>query len=87
MIVTISEEYKPSPDDIANEFWNSDAERQAEILYSLALICKYNFSNFCKQMFSVGDQLDDLEDVRDDVLSCLNAMIDNIERNWRIDND
>ena len=80
MRVTISEEYKPSPDDMANEFWNSDAERQAEILYSLALICKYNFSNFCNQMFSVGEQLDGFDDERADVLSCLNAMIDNIKR-------
>ena len=80
MRVTISEEYKPSPDDIANEFWNSDAERQAEILYSLALICKYNFSNFCNQMFSVGEQLIGLDDERADILSCLNAMVDNIGR-------
>lgn len=87
MRVTISEEYKPSPDDITNEFWNSDAERQADILYSLALICKYNFPDFCNQMFSVGDQLDGLEDARADVLSCLNAMVENIERNLRIDND
>lgn len=80
MRVTISEEYKPSPDDIANEFWNSDAERQAEILYSLALICKYNFSNFCNQMFSVGEQLNDLDDERADILYCLKEMINQIER-------
>ena len=78
MRVTISEEYKPSPDDIANEFWNSDAERQAEILYSLAMIYKYDVVNFCNQMFSVGEQLDD--DERADVLSCLYSIVDNIER-------
>ena len=80
MRVTISEEYKPLPDDIANEFWNSDAGRQAEILYSLALICKYNFSNFCNQMFSVGEQLDGLDDERADILYCLKEMINQIER-------
>ena len=80
MRVTISEEYKPSPDDIANEFWNSDAERQAEILYSLALICKYDFSNFCNQMFSVGEQLNGLDDERADILYCLKEMIDQIGR-------
>lgn len=85
MRVTISEEYKPSPNDITNEFWNSDAKRQAEILYSLAMIYKYNVANFDRQMFSVGDQLDNYE--RDDILSCLNAMVDNIERNWGIDDD
>ena len=80
MRVTISEEYKPSPDDIANEFWNSDAERQAEILYSLALIYKYNFPDFCNQMFSVGEQLNGLDDERADILSCLKEMINQIER-------
>ena len=80
MRVTISEEYKPSPDDMANEFWSSDDERQAEILYSLALIYKYNLSNFCKQMFSVGEQLNGLDDERTDILSCLKEMIDQIER-------
>lgn len=78
MRITISEEYKPSPDDIANEFWNSDAERQADMLYSLAMIHKYDLANFCNQMFSVGEQFDD--DERADVLSCLDAMVDNIER-------
>ena len=73
MRVTISEEYEPSPNDITNEFWNSDAERQAEILYSLAMIYKYNVANFDRKMFAVSDQLD--KDERADVLSCLNAMV------------
>jgi len=81
MMVTISDEsFSPSPQDMADEFWNSDAERQAEILYSLALICKYNFSNFCNQMFSVGEQLNGLDDERADILSCLKEMINQIER-------
>ena len=81
MRVTITNEtYTPSPQDMADEFWNSDAERQAEILYSLALICKYDFSNFCNQMFSVGEELNGLDDERADILSCLKKMIDLIER-------
>ena len=56
MRVTLTDEFfTPSPEDMADEFWNSDAERQAEILYSLALIWKYNFSNFCNQMAMVLD--------------------------------
>ena len=81
MRVTINDEsFSPSPQDMANEFWDSDAERQAEILYSLALIYKYDFPNFCNQMFSVGEQLNGLDDERADILSCLKEMIDQIER-------
>lgn len=81
MRVTLTDEFfTPSPEDMADEFWNSDAERQAEILYSLALIWKYNFSNFCNQMFSVGEQLNGLDDERADILSCLREMIDQIGR-------
>ena len=81
MIVTISDEsFSPSPQDMVDEFWKSDAERQAEILYSLALICKYDLSNFCNQMFSVGEQLNGLDDERADILYCLKEMINQIER-------
>lgn len=81
MRVTLTDEFfTPSPQDMADEFWNSDAERQAEILYSLALIWKYDFPNFCNQMFSVGEQLNGLDDERADILSCLKEMIDQIER-------
>ena len=79
-VVIEDDNYTPSPDDIAEEFWGSDAERQAEILYSLALICKYDFPNFCDQMFSVGEQLKDYSDERKDVIFCLKEMIDQIER-------
>lgn len=79
MRVTITDEtYTPSPQEMSDEFWESDAERQAEILYSLALIYKYNLSNFCNQMFSVGEQLNGLDDERADILSCLKEMIDQI---------
>ena len=81
MRVTLTDEFfTPSPQDMADEFWNSDAERQAEILYSLALIWKYDFPNFCNQMFSVGEQLNGLDDERADILSCLKEMIDQIGR-------
>jgi hypothetical protein len=81
MRVTLTNEsFIPSPQDMADEFWNSDDERQAEILYSLALIYKYNISNFCQQMFSVGEQLNGLDDERADILSCLKVMIEQIER-------
>lgn len=81
MRVTLTDEsFTPSPQDMADEFWNSDAERQVEILYSLALIYKYDFSNFCNQMFSVGEQLNGLDDERADILSCLKEMIDQIGR-------
>lgn len=81
MRVTLTNEFfTPSPQDMADEFWNSDAERQVEILYSLALIYKYNFSNFCNQMFSVGEQLNGLDDERADILSCLKEIIDQIGR-------
>lgn len=79
MRVTLTDEsFSPSSQDMADEFWNSDAEKQAEILYSLALICKYDFSNFCYQMFSVGEEFDD--DEREDILFCLKEMIDQIKR-------
>ena len=81
MRVTLTNEsFTPSPQDMADEFWNSDSERQAEILYSVALICKYDFWNFCKQMFSVGEQLNGSDDERADILSCLKEMIDQIGR-------
>lgn len=79
MIVTISDaSFSPSPQDMADEFWESDAERQAEILYSLSLICKHDLLSFCMQLFSVGEQLDKTE--REDVLFCLREMINQIER-------
>ena len=81
MKVTITDpSFSPLPQDMADEFWNSDAERQAEILYSLALICKYDLPNFCNQMFSVGEQLNGLDDERADILYCLKEMIDQIGR-------
>ena len=81
MRVTLTNEFfTPSPQDMVDEFWNSDAEGQAEILYSLALIWKYDFPNFCNQMFSVGEQLNGLDDERADILSCLKEMIDQIGR-------
>lgn len=81
MKVTITDpSFSPSPQDMADEFWDSDAERQAEILYSLALIYKYDPSNFCNQMFSVGEQLNGLDDERADILYCLKEMIDQIGR-------
>jgi hypothetical protein len=81
MRVTLTDEFfTPSPQDMVDEFWNSNAERQAEILYSLALICKYDFPNFCNQMFSVGEELNGLDDERADILSCLKEMIDQIEK-------
>ena len=81
MRVTLTDEsFTPSPDDIANEFWNSDAERQAEILYSLALIYKYNLPDFCNQMFSVGEQLKDYSDEKEYILLCLREMINQIEK-------
>lgn len=81
MKVRITDEsYTPSPDEMADEFWNSDAERQAEMLYSLALIWKYDRWNFCKQMFSVGEEFDNLDIERADILSCLREMINQIER-------
>jgi hypothetical protein len=80
MRVTLTDEFFiPSPQDMADEFWNSDAERQAEILYCLALVCKYDFSNFCNQMFSMGEQLND-DGERADILFCLKEMIEQIKR-------
>ena len=79
-VILIDESFMPSPQDMADEFWNSDAERQLEILYCLALVCKYNYPNFCNQMFSVGEQLNGLDDERADILFCLKEMINQIER-------
>lgn len=79
-VVIADESFTPSPQEMASEFWESDAERQAEILYSLALICKYNLPNFCNQMFSVGEQLKDYSDEREDVIFCLKEIINQIER-------
>lgn len=79
MRVTITDEsFTPSPQDMANEFWESDAERQAEILYALALTCKHNWYPFCSQMFHVSNELD--KDAREDILFCLKEMINQIER-------
>lgn len=79
-VALIDESFMPSPQDMADEFWSSDAERQLEILYSLALVCKYNYPNFCNQMFSVGEQLNGLDNERADILFCLKEMINQIER-------
>lgn len=80
MRVTITDgTYTPSPQEMANEFWESDAERQLEILYCLALVCKYNYPNFCNQMFAMGEQLND-DDERADILFCLKEMINQIKR-------
>ena len=79
-VTLIDESFMPSPQDMVDEFWSSDAERQSEILYYLALVCKYNYPNFCNQMFSVGEQLNGLDDERADILFCLKEMINQIER-------
>lgn len=79
MKVTVyDEEYTPSPQEMAEEFWESNAERQAEILYSLALICKHDLYSFCNQMFHVSNELD--KDAREDILFCLKEIINQIER-------
>ena len=81
MRVTVTNEsYTPSPDEMAGEFWSSDAARQAEILCSLAVIYKYNLPDFCNQMFAVGEQLNGYGTDREEVLSCLREMINQIER-------
>ncbi len=81
MRVTISNEFTPSPQDMIEEFWESTAERQAEILYSLALICKYDLYSFCMQMSYVSNELDELDkDAREDILFCLKEMVNQIER-------
>lgn len=73
MKVTLHGDYNPSPDDIAEEFWDSDAERQAEILLSLALICKNNYPQFCLQMYKVGENLSKEE--RYSISSCLRNIL------------
>lgn len=81
MRVTVTNElYTPSPSDMAWEFWKSDAERQAEILNSLAVIYKYNLPDFCNQMFAVGEQFNSWDTTRADVVACLKEIIDQIER-------
>ena len=84
MKVTVyDEEYTPSPQEMIEEFWGSTAERQAEILYSLALICKYDLYSFSMQMFYVSNELD--KDAREDILFCLREMINQIERDDQSD--
>lgn len=77
-VIITDESFTPSPQDMTDEFWKSDAKRQAEILYSLSLICKYDFSLFCIRLFAAGEQLDKTE--REDIVFCLRAMISQIER-------
>ena len=80
MRVTVyDEKYTPSPQEMAEEFWKSTAERQAEILYSLALICTSYIPKFRSQMFSVGEQLKDYSDERKDIIFCLREMINQIK--------
>ena len=79
MRVTLTDEsFIPSPQEMAEEFWESNAERQAEILYALALICKHDLYSFCMQMFHVSNELD--KDAREDILFCLKEMVNQIER-------
>lgn len=81
MRVTVTNEsYTPLASEVAWEFWNSNAARQAEILNSLALIYKYNLSDFCNQMFAVGEQFNSWDTTRADIVACLKEMIDQIER-------
>lgn len=81
MKVTVTNElYTPLASEMAWEFWKSDAARQAEILYSLAVIYRYNLPDFCNQMFAVGEQLNCCDAARADIVACLKEIIDQIER-------
>lgn len=83
MRVTVTNEsYTPLASEVAWEFWNSNAARQAEILYSLSVIYRYKLPDFCNQMFAVGEQLNGngLDTIRADIVACLKEMINQIER-------
>lgn len=73
-VVLDVEDYMPSPDDIAEEFWGSDAERQAEILYTLSLTCSFEHYQFGCQMDAVNNQLDDHQ--RNFIVFMLEEMLD-----------
>ena len=77
MNVTISEEFTPTPNDMAVEFWESNTERQAEMLYSFALkYKKYPWSSNL-MIAEIAKELDSTE--REDVLHCLKKMVVIIE--------
>ena len=74
MIVTLREEnFHPTPTDFAEEFWESDAETQAEILYAMALIYDGHFAAFCKRMYAIRSELH--EDERKLIINMLEQLI------------
>lgn len=73
-VILGDENYTPLPNDIAAEFWDSDAERQGKILYALSLICSFEHYEFGCQMDAVNNQLDDHE--RNFIVFMLEEMLD-----------
>ena len=78
MVVQLTDvKYTPSSGDMAYEFWESDAEKQAEILLMLAEIYEENLYEWCSQMFIVGREFD--KEQREKVLDMLEEMVNQIK--------
>lgn len=78
MVVQLTDvKYTPSSGDMAYEFWESDAERQSEMLYYLADIYEDDLFAWCRQMAYVGKELS--TDQRKKVVNMLKEMVNQIE--------
>lgn len=63
MQVTISDEYKPTSKELAEEIWNMQVFDQVELLYCLANIA--DKTDMYRQMFFINNELkEDLENYK-----------------------
>lgn len=57
MIKSIEVEFNPTPDELAKEIWEWDAEQQANFLYELAYLYRFNIADFLIQLQYVSDEI------------------------------
>lgn len=63
MIKNIEVEFKPSGEEMANELWQMDCGQQADFLYEVARILKFNSSLFLTQLQYVADEINNGADI------------------------
>ena len=67
--------------EVAEELWNWDAEKQANFLYNLGYLYKYNKPDFLYQMSAVADEINQNggELNREVIVQILETLLTNIK--------
>ena len=57
MIKNVEVEFEPTPDELAKEICEWDAEQQANFLYELAYLYRFHVPDFLTQLQAISDEI------------------------------